>query len=380
MIIVGWIAAAALFSAWLEWFAVTDVGVYEMSTAARVEVTVSSHPVAALASGRVVSSSLEVGREVQAGDVLAVIDSSDGQLRLEEAEQKLQSLPSQTAALRREIASRQRARAADIGSAQAARQAAESRRRAAEDAAIFAEQFEQKTRLLYASGLVPNLELSNASTEARKQRATSDALGAEIRKLELDAQAATSQHDAVIEGLRHRLASLQGESGSSRAEVARLSGEVDRRVVRAPIGGRLGDVSPVEPGSYVTEGQMLAAVVPAGVLMVVADFDPVRARGRVHPGQLGQLRLEGFPWTQYGTVPVTVSRVSSEVRQGLVRVELEIGALSDRAPRLEHGLPGRVELHVENASPATLALRAAGLVLSGASQKAAASVAAESNR
>lgn len=370
--LIAWIAAAALFSAWLEWFATTEVGVYEVSTVARVEVTVSPHPVAALASGKVTASSLEVGREVQAGDVLAVIDSSDGQLRLAEAEQRQQSLPSQVAALHREIASRQRARAADIGAAQAAGQAAESRRRAAEEAAAFAEQMEQKTKLLHSSGLVPSLELTNVSTESRKARAASDALAAEVRKLELDAQAAVGQQDAAIEALRHTLASLQGESGSSRAAVARLTGEVDRRVIRAPIGGRLGDVSPVEPGSYVAEGQVLAAVVPQGVLMVVADFDPGRARGRVHPGQVGQLRLDGFPWTQFGTVPVTVSRVSSEVRQGLVRVELEIGELSEHAPPLEHGLPGRVELHVENASPATLALRAAGLFLGEAPRKPAA--------
>ncbi len=60
-----------------------------------------------------------------------------------------------------------------------------------------------------------------------------------------------------------------------------------------------------------------------------------------------------------------------------MRVELEIGELSGHAPPLEHGLPGRVELHVENATPAVLALRAAGLLLSDAPAKVAATAAAD---
>jgi hypothetical protein len=57
-----------------------------------------------------------------------------------------------------------------------------------------------------------------------------------------------------------------------------------------------------------------------------------------------------------------VSSSASELRDGRVRVEL---ALTGRPAgmRLQHGLPGRVEIEVERLSPAALVMRAAGLRL-----------------
>ncbi|MGE0451832.1 MAG: HlyD family secretion protein [Vicinamibacterales bacterium] len=365
----AWAAAGVLFAAWLAWLVNGRVGVYEVSTSARVEVTASSHPVTSLASGKVLSSSLAVGRRVRAGEVLAVIDSSDGRLRLDEEDQKRSGIRSQVDALKRQIQSREQARTADASAASAARRSAEARRREAEAAVVFADEFERKTRQLHAFGLVASLEVEKAAAETNKLRAARDALAAEAERSALDAEVAAKEHDASIEAVQTALALLEGEGGSADAVVARLSGDLERRVARAPVAGRLGDVAPVQPGTYVTEGQVLAQIVPEGPLMVVADFDPARARGRVRPGQHGQVRLDGFPWTQYGTVPVTVTRVSSEVRQGLLRVELAIAGSPGDASVLEHGLPGRVDVRVEETTPVTLVLRAAGLLLSGGGQR-----------
>ena len=113
----------------------------------------------------------------------------------------------------------------------------------------------------------------------------------------------------------------------------------------------------------VREGDRLAAVVPRGELQVVADFLPPSALGRIRPGQPARLRLEGFPWTQYGSLAATVSRVASEVRNGRIRVELSVDSNGASPIPLQHGLPGTVEVEVERVSPATLVLRAAGKLL-----------------
>ena len=127
--------------------------------------------------------------------------------------------------------------------------------------------------------------------------------------------------------------------------------------------GRLGEVAGLHIGSVVREGDRLAAVVPHGDLQVVADFLPPSALGRIQPGQPARLRLEGFPWTQYGSLAATVSRVASEVRNGHVRVELSVDPDSASPIPLQHGLPGTVEVQVERLAPATLVLRAAGKLL-----------------
>jgi hypothetical protein len=97
-----------------------------------------------------------------------------------------------------------------------------------------------------------------------------------------------------------------------------------------------------------------------GMLQIMTDFLPPAALGRIQPGQPARLRLDGFPWMQYGAVSATVAGVASEVRDGWVRVELAVGP--DAAPPipLQHSLPGTVEVAVDHVSPATLALRTAG--------------------
>ena len=100
-----------------------------------------------------------------------------------------------------------------------------------------------------------------------------------------------------------------------------------------------------------------------GMLKIMTDFLPPAALGRIQPGQPARLRLEGFPWTQYGAVAATVASVASEVRDGQVRVELAVHSDAASPIPLQHGLPGTIEVEVDHVSPAALILRTAGLLL-----------------
>ena len=135
------------------------------------------------------------------------------------------------------------------------------------------------------------------------------------------------------------------------------------RRVTAPVDGRLGEVAGLRPGAVVREGEGLGAVVPSGGLRVVAEFAPSSALGRVRPGQPARMRLEGFPWTEYGQVDATVSSVGAEPRSGTVRVELAVRPDPESPIPLQHGMPGTVEIEIERVSPATLVLRTLGDLL-----------------
>jgi membrane fusion protein (multidrug efflux system) len=197
----------------------------------------------------------------------------------------------------------------------------------------------------------------------QQRRAAADSLRFAVSKLER--QQLTDQEDrkARREGLVSEVNRLRGLEKTTAAEIKRLESDVDRRLIRAPISGRLGEVANLRVGSVVREGEKLAAVVPAGKLRIVANFEPPDALGRIHPGQYARLRLEGFPWTQFGSVPATVTGVASEVRDGRIRVELAVNPNSTPRIHLQHGLPGTVEVQVERISPASLVLRTAGRLL-----------------
>jgi multidrug resistance efflux pump len=97
--------------------------------------------------------------------------------------------------------------------------------------------------------------------------------------------------------------------------------------------------------------------------VIVAEFAPAAVLGRVRPGQPARLRLAGFPWAQYGSVEATVSRVASEVRDNLVRVELTPRGTTRPQLPMQHGLPGTVEVVVDRVAPALMLLRASGQML-----------------
>jgi membrane fusion protein (multidrug efflux system) len=74
------------------------------------------------------------------------------------------------------------------------------------------------------------------------------------------------------------------------------------------------------------------------------------------------LRLDGFPWTEFGSIDVRVQRVASEIRDRVVRVELMPLPTPGTKILMQHGLPGTVEIRMEQASPAVLLLRAIGQI------------------
>ena len=171
--------------------------------------------------------------------------------------------------------------------------------------------------------------------------------------------------------LERSLALIAGQLATSIATVARLDHDLEQRRIRAPVSGRLGEWAKLGVGAVVRKGDRLGVVIPTTKVKVVAELAPAQAVGRVHAGQKGQLRLSGFPWTQFGSLPVIVSRVASEPRTGTIRVELVSNAAAPALVPLQHGLPGSVEIEVERVSPAALVLRAVGHRLAGVARPSA---------
>jgi membrane fusion protein (multidrug efflux system) len=170
-----------------------------------------------------------------------------------------------------------------------------------------------------------------------------------------------SDRAARLKSLAAEIARIEAEMPPIQASISRLEYEIEKRRIRAPIDGKVGEAAVLRIGAVVREGEKLGAIVPNGTLALVAQFPPP-ALGRVRPGQPARLRLEGFPWMQYGSVNATVTRVAGEVREGSVRVELVLaGSLPTEIP-FQHGLPGSVEVEVERVTPADVVLRSAGRI------------------
>jgi membrane fusion protein (multidrug efflux system) len=226
-------------------------------------------------------------------------------------------------------------------------------------------------------GSVAQIEALRALSDSQKLGASSDAILSDVRRLESEAQARMHQNQAQIQSLNTALVALEGEMATTQATIARLQLDIEKHYVRAPVSGRIGDAPPLRVGANVTQGQKLAIVVPPGALMIVADFTPAAVLGRVKPGQPARLRLDGFPWAQFGSIDARVNRVASEIRDGQVRVEFDVAPGSAGNKVLQHGLPGSIEVSVDHVAPAVMILRAAGQMLSTPSQSQPAALPAD---
>jgi membrane fusion protein (multidrug efflux system) len=300
---------------------------------------------------------LSVGAPVEAGAVLVELDATSARLALARAKAQLTALEPEASAVARELAAEEAAAGAAAAADRGSLREAAARLREADAAVALAEEEERRLRALVEAAAAAPADLTRATAELRQRRAAREALAHDGTARDAELRARDSSRRARREQIARQHAELDGDLAAARAEVERLSYEVEQMTIRAPVAGTLGDVSPLQPGAVVSAGDVIATVVPAGELQIVAAFPP-DAIGRIAPGQRAHLRLDSFPWTQYGTVAARVTRVGNELREGAIRVELAPSA----SPRfvLRHGMTGTVDVEIERVTPGAMLLRAAG--------------------
>ena len=349
-----------LLAAWTAWFFAARVEVYAVSTGARLEVDALPYPVEAPVSGRVVSSGLNIGRAVKAGDVLVELDVRAQNLSVGEEQARIEGISGQIARLQAELVEQRNARATEQAAAEIAQREARARYEEAVAASEFAASAEGRTRALADRGLIEQAELIRVQSEAKQKRAAAEALKLTEERLIAEARHRDTAHRITVERLAREIGSLQAQLKTGSLTVERLQHEGTLRQIVAPVAGTLAEVATLAVGRVLQPGQAVATIIPSGQLRIVAGFAPAEAFGRVREGQRARLRLDGFPPAQYGSIPAVVSRVARELRDGLVRVELTLAPDATSVVPIQHGAPGTVEVEVERLSPAALVLRAVG--------------------
>lgn len=362
--LLGIFVGVLLFALWFGWFLFARVALYEVSAEARLEVGREPHEVMSLVSGRVLRSAMELDREVEEGEILVELDADEIRFQLEEKRADVAGLSDQLEQVRREIEAQDRALADGQHAVHAEIEESRALYQEALEAARFAEQEAQRKESLHEEGLLSRAEADAAQTEHRQKLKAAEALQRSLDRKEGDRRILMSEKEAEVVALQGRAAQFASDTRRLEATTAGLEYELSLHTVRAPVAGRIGDRTSLRVGEFVEKGQHLGTVIPSGEIRVVAEFAPQRALGRIQPGQHAKLRLSGFSWVQYGSVPATVNRVGKEPRNGTVRVELALDETEGFPVPLSHGLPGVLEVEVEHISPAALVLRAAGNVVS----------------
>ena len=352
----------ALWFAWLFW---AQVSVYAVSSESRIEVERDAHSIDSPVAGKVILSNLVLDEWIEAGEIIVQLDTTQFELELAAKRGSLESLSAQIGPLREKIAAK--ANALDLMDNVLKTQVAEARARHRGGNALAQSALEEARRSaqLREQAVVSESAFSKTRAEGQATLASAQALKAAITRIEAEGRLRRNELAAELAELKRELQQIEGRRAQEEFAIESLRHEIDMRNIRASVSGKLGEVARVHVGSVVAAGDRMALVVPAGELRVVAYFAPDVALGRVRRGQTARIRLDAFPWMEFGTLSLSVASVGSEVSNGNVRVLLNIiGDVPPAIPR-QHGLPGSVEVEVERVSPGELVLRAAGRVLGG---------------
>ncbi len=198
---------------------------------------------------------------------------------------------------------------------------------------------------------------------------------AETRAGAAQTAAAVAQARAALEAERQAAASLKSAKAQTVAEVqaaAAAAGqakiELDRTVIRAPVGGVVGARS-VRPGQYVRPGGAMMAIVPLGETYIIANFketqvarlrigQPVEIRADAFGGEVIKGRVDSFaPATgsEFALIPVenAVGNFTKIAQRLPVKIALEPGSVL--AGALRPGLSVKVKVDVREDTGASFA-------------------------
>ena len=258
-------------------------------------------------SGVLRNARARVREEVEAGQVLAVVESEAPSLAGDTAAAiALQSLGDQERLLKRQIRleedrlTRERSRlqaARDSLNAQVA--SFEEQRELQREITGSARSAFEKVNAMLEGGFISVVE-----SERRRQTWLAHHLeekrqGQQLTELrarltDVDHQLAMFPQEVAL-----RVSSLQSQLADIEQREAELEG---RRayVVKSPIAGTIASIRDL-PGAIVSPQQPLASILPAGSELEAELFVPSRAAGFVAPGQPVRLLYAAFPYQRFGT-------------------------------------------------------------------------------
>lgn len=118
--------------------------------------------------------------------------------------------------------------------------------------------------------------------------------------------------DMFIANNQQKLADADRQSVDFEQKVAKTKARLSHLTIVSPIAGTVAASSVTTIGQVVTVGEEVMRIVPSGAGLEIEAYLENKDVGFVKPGQKAEVKVEAFPFTRYGTLGATVTRVSTD--------------------------------------------------------------------
>lgn len=151
------------------------------------------------------------------------------------------------------------------------------------------------------------LKTQRTQLTVQKGELASAIAGADVIETEID-----KTRNAFIAEQTEKLGEAERQVEDLEQRLAKSRAILAQSTIRSPIDGVVQASAITTEGQVVTPGEEVLRVVPSGPELELEVYVPNRDIGFIHIGQKAVVKLDAFPFTQYGTMDATVTKIATD--------------------------------------------------------------------
>jgi hemolysin D len=161
-----------------------------------------------------------------------------------------------------------------------------------------------RSLVIEASQRYENDMVTQMTDQGQLRETEEAARGIERKLAELTAQFIADQTEKLVDAARKRDHTMQ--------DLVKAQSKNARTQLKAPIDGVVQQLAVTTVGQVVSGGQTMMTIVPMNTPLEIDAVILNKDIGFVHEGQKAVIKVEAFPFTRYGTLEGTVTRISPD--------------------------------------------------------------------
>ncbi len=186
----------------------------------------------------------------------------------------------------------------------------------------------QKFREYTTQGILPRIQAEDAerATVETQQRLEQNQSDLSSARLELEKQSSTAEKirqdgELALIATRRQVEESQAEVLQAKAEISALRSQIktlelklQQSLLKIPVSGTIFELPIQNPGAVIQQGQMVASIAPQGVPLILRAQIPSRDSGFLKVGLPVKVKLDAYPYQDYGILPGKIRWISPDSR------------------------------------------------------------------
>lgn len=205
----------------------------------------------------------------------------------------------------------------------------------ASQSAIIQSQLQEGTntqeQVFQAQQTLRDLDLQIIQTQGELQQtlAEIDQLRAGLTQKQTEVRRSQIESQERMQQLEMELTQLQAKIADNKNQLARAKAQLNQQFIYAPVDGVISSLAVSNQGEVVQPSQTIAEMAPEGEPLVLSAYLPNRDAGFVKVGMPVKVKLDAYPYQDYGIVTGKITSISPDSKPheqfgAVYQVEVEL--------------------------------------------------------